>query len=294
MSQVAAVDLDPSLVDSRTYATRQRRHIVDTGFLLSGMITLACVIPASERVPQLTDLGRPTTMLALFLVVVWALSRLHPGMTTRGPQPIRWVVIAYLVATLMSYIAALGRGLPTIEANGADRAILQTLVLVGPMLAFADGVPSRARLDGIIRAFVYSAAVMAFIGLVQSSLRIDLTQYVHIPGLSGGVDPSTGVPDAGRARDGVASTATHYIEFGTVMALALPFAVHVARFADTAVRRRWVPSVPRSSSWRSRWRFPGPRSFRWPWCWSCWYRCCPGGCGSIWVSPPWPCWRCCS
>ena len=115
--------------------------------------------------------------------------------------------------------------------------MLSTVALLGPMVAFADGVPNRGRLDDVIRAFVYSAAIMAFIGLLESSARIDLTQYIRIPGLSAR-DYGTGVPDADAARSGVASTATHYIEFGTVMALALPFGVHVARFGQTRSQRQ--------------------------------------------------------
>lgn len=149
----------------------------------------------------------------------------------------RWAVIFYLVAVLLSYVAAVCRGLPIIEANGANRALLFTAALVGPMLAFADGVPNRSRLDAVLRALVYSAAIMAFIAIVQSSLRFDLTQYMKMPGLSSR-HSGTGIPDAGAARDGVASTAAHYIEFGTIMALALPFAVHVARFSAKRVERQ--------------------------------------------------------
>ena len=206
-------------------------------YLLSLVAVLASVIPAGQFVQQLTDLGRPTTLVALLLAVVWLVSRLHPQMATRGPQPIRWVVIFYLVAVLLSYVAAVGRGLPTIEANGANRALLSTAALLGPMLAFADGVPNRSRLDAVLRAFVYSAAIMALIAIIQSSLRLDLTQFMKVPGLSSR-DHGTGIPEAGAARDGVASTATHYIEFGTVMALALPFAVYVARFSARAIQRQ--------------------------------------------------------
>ncbi|MEV1333407.1 O-antigen ligase family protein [Micromonospora costi] len=237
MTLSPSVDLDPALVDPRTYATRRRRHLVDTPYLLSLVAVFACVIPAGQIVPQLTDLGRPTTLVALLLAVMWAVSRLHPRMTTRGPQPMRWVVMFYVVAVLLSYVAGLARGMPTIEANGADRALLATAALVGPMLAFADGVPNRSRLDAVLRALVYSAAIMAFIAIVQSSLRFDLLHYIKIPGLSSR-DYGTGVPGEESARDGVASTATHYIEFGTIMAMTLPFAVHVARFSGTRTQRQ--------------------------------------------------------
>lgn len=234
----AAVDLDPSLVDAGTYASRRRRHLFDVSFLLSIACVLALLLPVGQVFPQLSDLGRPVTMLSMGLFMIWALSRTHPRLTSRGPQPMRWAVTAYLASYMISYAAGLYRGMPSIEASGADRAVLAAFAFLGPIIAFADGVPNRQRLDSVVQTLVFAASGMAFIGIVQSTVGVDLAAYIQLPGLSELSNYGAGVPEEGSTRSGVASTATHYIEFGAVMAMILPFAVHVARFAEKSLVRQ--------------------------------------------------------
>jgi O-antigen ligase len=71
---------------------------------------------------------------------------------------------------------------------------------------------------------------------VQFAFALDVTQYIVIPGLS-----SDGVVPGFEVRGGairVASTMTHYIEFSTVMAMCLPFAIHFARYAPVSRTRQ--------------------------------------------------------
>jgi O-antigen ligase len=235
---VTPVDLDPSLVETGTYASRRRRHLVDTSLLISLMLAFALLLPAGQVLPQLSDLGRPATLMGAALAMIWMLSRAHQRIATHGPQPMRWAAVFYLTSYLFSYVAGLYRGMPSIEASGADRAILAALAFLGPMVAFADGVPSRRRLDAVLQTLVFASATMAFIGLLQSMAGVDLTVYINVPGLSTLSDYGTGIPGAESERTGVASTAAHYIEFAAVMAMVLPFAVHVARFAESRLARQ--------------------------------------------------------
>jgi O-antigen ligase len=65
---------------------------------------------------------------------------------------------------------------------------------------------------------------------------LDVTQYLTFPGLQAkGIVMGFEVRGAGVR---IASTTAHYIEFGTVMATALPFGIHFARFAATQRARR--------------------------------------------------------
>ncbi|WP_433318539.1 O-antigen ligase family protein [Micromonospora chersina] len=236
---VTSFDFDPSRLDAGTYASRQRRHLVDVAFLLSLLATLALLLPAGLVVPQFSDLGRPATLMGAALATIWMLSRTHQRLATRGPQPMRWAAIAYFTSYLASYVAGLYRGMPSLEASGAERSLLGALAFLGPMVAFADGVPNRRRVDGVIQTLVFAAAGMAAIGVLQSTLSLDLTAYIKVPGLISLSDYGTGIPAAGSERLGVASTAAHYIEFAAVMAMVLPFAVHVARFAASRAVRQW-------------------------------------------------------
>lgn len=237
-SAVHPADLEPSLVGERVYVTRRRYTRIDAAVLLSAMICLLDLIPASLILPGMTDIGRPALVLALLLWFWWVLVRLNPRLVLVGPQPIRWAVLVYGLSVLISYAAGFLRGLTAIEANGADRALLSTAVFTGVILTAADGIPNWERLRGVLRVFVWCSLFMALVGIVQFSTKLDLTQYLMVPGLQA----KGWVPDFAARGAGdffrVASTATHYIEFSTVMAMALPFAIHFALYAPSRGKRK--------------------------------------------------------
>jgi len=82
---------------------------------------------------------------------------------------------------------------------------------------------------------------MALVGVLQFRAGVDLVELVvnRIPGLHGNADLVTIQDRAGFRRP--AGTATHPIEFGCVIAMALPLAAHLARFDTTRpALRRWT------------------------------------------------------
>ncbi|MBN2624547.1 MAG: O-antigen ligase family protein, partial [Acidimicrobiales bacterium] len=84
-------------------------------------------------------------------------------------------------------------------------------------------------------------AAMAVVGFLQFRAGIDLAGLAdHIPGLQGNAELVSIQDREGFRRP--AGTATHPIEFGCVIALVLPLAVHLARFdGDRPWTRRWLP-----------------------------------------------------
>ncbi|MEV6343176.1 O-antigen ligase family protein [Actinoplanes sp. NPDC051851] len=236
MTVARQVDLEPSLLGDRLYVSRRRFLRIDAAALLSLMIALLALIPARLIVPNMTDLGRPALLIGFVLCLWWLLVRLNPHLVLVGPQPMRWVVLIYLLAALISYAVGLLRGLTEMEANGADRAILSIGIFAGVLLMAADGIPNWARLDGVIRIFVTCSAIMSFIGLLQFVLYLDVTQYISIPGLEAkGWAPELEIRGSGIR---VASTTGHYIELSTILAIALPFAIHLALYAESKLRRQ--------------------------------------------------------
>jgi O-antigen ligase len=233
---VHPLDLDPSLVADRTYSRRGRRHLLDPGWTLCLTAALATLVPAHLVVPGLTGIGRPAMVFGALLATVWFLARLHPHLVLPGPQPLRWAAAGYLAAMLLAYAAGFLRGLPPLEANSADRALVMSLVYVGVALVCADGVPTRSRLDQVLRVLVGLGAAVALIGHVQFAFGVNLVEHLHLPGL---VDQREAVDFRDRAGFfQVASTTLHYIEFSTVMALLVPFAIHAARFGPTRRARQ--------------------------------------------------------
>jgi O-antigen ligase len=237
-STVHPVDLEPSLIAPGTYTSRRLQVRLDVATVIALLVCLLYMLPAALIVPGLTFAGRPALVLALGLFAWWLLARLSPSLFVVGPQPLRWACLFYLVSILLSYIAGLLRGLPTLEANRQNFTLLVTFEFIGLVLMAADGVANWERLRKILRVFVWAAAFMAVIGLIQSVFEYDIAQRLVVPGL----EIKDELADFQKRGDGglfrVAGTAFHYIEFSTVLAMAVPFGLHFARFAPTKRGRR--------------------------------------------------------
>lgn len=231
-------DFEATRVANRTYASRISRGPLsmrlDSATVVGLLICVLTLIPARLILPGFGD--RPVYILGVLMFVWWLVSRMAPHLTMPGPQPIRWAILAYALTILMSYAVAQLRLLTSIEANGADRAMLYFACFAGIALVTADGIATESRLDQVIRVFVFCGAVMAVIAVIQFAFSYDATTLIQIPGLVAKWE-AIGFEARGAAIR-VASTTTHYIELATVLATILPFAIHLAMFAR---RRRWIP-----------------------------------------------------
>jgi O-Antigen ligase len=229
-------DLEPSLVAHSTYLSRRRFLLLDSALLVCLMLGFLDLMPAALIVPGMTDLGRPALIIGVLMFCWWMLVRLNPRLTVIGPQPIRWVILVYWISILTSYAVGYMRGLSAIEVNGANRALFYAAAFTGAILMVADGVPNWDRFMTLLRVFVYCGAFMAVVGLIQFIVKIDVTQYLKVPGLQvHGLESD--FSERGAALR-VASTAFHYIEFSCVAATTLPFAVHFAMHSPTLKQRR--------------------------------------------------------
>ncbi|BBH68030.1 O-antigen polymerase [Actinoplanes sp. OR16] len=226
-------DFEPSLVHAGTYATR-RQWKIDVASMVCIMIGFLYLIPGTLIVPNMSFAGRPALLICFALFCWWALTRLNHRLAMSGPQPMRWAAFVYLLGTMASYLAGMLRGLPGLEANAQNFAMLQILQFIGITLIVADGIPNWARLKGVLRVFLWCAGYMAAIGIIQSTAQINLAEYLIPPGLE--VKGSIiGFSERGSDFYRVASTAAHYIEFSALMAIAVPFGIHFTRFAE----RKW-------------------------------------------------------
>lgn len=231
------VDLEPSLIAPHTYTTRRLRVRLDVAAIVSILVCLLYMLPATLILPGLTFAGRPALVVGLLLFAWWVLARLSPRLLMVGPQPLRWACLLYLLSILFAYLAGLLRGLPTLEANAQNFTLLVTFEFLGVVLMAADGIPNWERLRGVLRVLVWSGGFMAVVGIIQSVFQYDIAAELVIPGLELKSDLADFQlrGDSGLFR--VAGTATHYIEFSTVMAMVVPFGLHFARFAPRKASR---------------------------------------------------------
>lgn len=227
---------DLSRIGTRSVGT------LDPVVLLTVYLTVLFLIPSRLVVPAFGAAGRPTTLLGLVMAAAWLWTRTSPSLMIRGRQPLRIVLLVHLLVVVASLTVGVARGMPPEEARSAGRFLLSTISLAGVALMTGDLITSRHRLDVLLLRVVYGGAVVALIGALQFFLGLDVVSQIRVPGLMQnssllGIDARG---DIGLRR--VASTANHYIEFGVVMALILPLALHYAVHSPSRsqARARWT------------------------------------------------------
>lgn len=219
-----------------------RRRRISALALLIAFLLLQFLIPARLVIGGLGAVGRPSVAVGILLAFLWCVSMRRPHRLPAGRQPVRWLLAGYLAVQLIGYAVGYDRLLPQVEANAADRWLIFMVAMVGVALAVTDGLITRRQLDTLLRTLVALAAAMASVGILQFFRIVDLTQYIRIPGLR----HNSALIGVGARGDGdfarVAGTANHYIEFGVVLALVLPIALHFAFFASPGRGRvvQWV------------------------------------------------------
>ncbi|MEU3454304.1 O-antigen ligase family protein [Micromonospora sp. NPDC006766] len=234
---IHAADLEPALFADQTYATRRRPVNMDAAFAFGVIICLLTLIPSRLILPGTSaDVGRPGTVVGVLIFCWWVATRCNRRLAMPGPQPVRWAVLLYLVSLLISYAIGFERGLTPLEANAADRAMLAGgAAFIGTILVAADGISNWGRMRVALQIVVWCSVYMSIIGVLQQLLPFNIVEYLTVPGLT-----NLGVPGYQQRGDGlrVAATTTHYLELAATLSLALPVAIHFAKFASTQLRRR--------------------------------------------------------
>ncbi|MCP6336195.1 hypothetical protein NL449_29660, partial [Klebsiella pneumoniae] len=65
-----------------------------------------------------------------------------------GSNPVRWLLLAFAVSLLLSYLVGMDRPVATAEeVSSADRAVLALVGWCGAVLVVIDGTRTRRRLD---------------------------------------------------------------------------------------------------------------------------------------------------
>lgn len=231
---IAATALRPAPLE--LHVTRS-----DATAVLSLFVVLLIAIPAQWVVPGMGAAGRPAGLLGLGALVWLGVALLLPGVTVPGqgrPQPLRAALFALAASALVSYAMAFTRFVPGSEARGADRALLLVAAGVGVALLAAEGIDNRRRLDMLLQRFVWVIAVLAAVGLLQFATGWDLARLIRVPGLVENTEVEFVQLRSNFRR--VAGTTLHPIEFGVLMASALPLALHLLLHDAPGRRRRWL------------------------------------------------------
>jgi polysaccharide biosynthesis protein PslJ len=218
----------------------KQRDIVS---LITLYVLFLMAIPSRYTFAPLGGAGAPSTMLGGIFLIVYLLRWVHPASPIGSvPQPLRVAALVIFSAFLMSYVAANLHKLQPLEQNGADRGIILICGWVGIMLLTADGVSSMERLEVLLRRIVFGASAMAVLGITQFFTGLNIAKYIVIPGLTAN-QPYIDIAVRG-SYNRPSATAIHPIEFGFVLAIVLPIAIHRARFAPKSQKlKRWIQVV---------------------------------------------------
>ncbi|NTW42790.1 MAG: O-antigen ligase family protein, partial [Cellulomonadaceae bacterium] len=205
-------------------------------------LVLLFAIPSRLVFAPLGSAGAPSMLFGLASAMLWILAQLwRPFGGTPSRRPIRLALSFFLVSVGISYVAAMLRPIDGDEISPADLALIVAVSWSGILLTAHDGLSTRRDVETIVRRFSLAGGLMALMGLVQYVMRQPLIDRISIPGLTAvsGVDSFF---RSGQVR--ISGTATHPIEFGALLSILLPLALHGALHpAGRGVIRRWFPAV---------------------------------------------------
>ncbi|WP_277453029.1 O-antigen ligase family protein [Janibacter sp. DB-40] len=211
--------------------TLVRGQLITSFGLLAGFMVLQFLIPARLVIGGMGAVGRPPVAIGLLLAFIWAVSAVRPHQLPPGRQPIRWILGVFLLVQLVGLVVGLDRLPSAAQVSSAYRWLILVVAMSGVALAVTDGIRTRDELDRLLRLLVASTAVMSVVGVLQFFGVVDLTTYIRVPGLNMNQE-LVGIGARGDLEFArVAGTAAHYIEFGVVLALVLPVALHYALFS---------------------------------------------------------------
>ncbi|QGU27829.1 O-antigen ligase family protein [Microbacterium oryzae] len=217
---------------------------MDAVTMLTIYLVLLFAFPSNLALSALGGLGRPSFLWGLVLMLWWTMSRLQArGIAVRPTsQPVRLAFGALVVVLLLGFAAALLRGQPEDQISTAFMAVARLVSWAGVFLVAIDGISTMRDLTKLTRRIVVGGALLALLGLAQFATDQPLIGFLD--GLPGFTGSATGLADRGGFTRSSA-TATHPLEYATVLAACVPLAVAAA-----------IARAPeRAKSGRARWWF---------------------------------------
>lgn len=216
----------------------------DAVTVLTVFLVLLIGLPTDLRLATLGGAGVPAFMLAMAMGLWWCWSQVHRRRTLPdvGGHPVRRAAFVFLGLVLASYVAAMERALPRVEASQADIGVLRVLIMLSILLVAHDGIRSMVRMQVLLRRFVWLCTALALLGLLQFVSSRSLIDWISIPGFSraqsfSGIGSRNGFIRA-------AGTAMNPLEYGTALSIAFPIALTLALYRrDLRLWSRWVPTA---------------------------------------------------
>jgi O-antigen ligase len=210
--------------------------------LLAPFLIFLFVIPSRLVLGPLGAAGTPAALVGIGIFLLWVVTTMIPARhgTMPSPQPIRVALFIFAAAVVAAYISGMTRiDIGSTEVNAADRYILSLMGWLGVALCAAEAVPTLERLDVLLRRMVLGATFLASVGIIEFVTGKDIAAYIKVPGLHASTQVVAVISRDEFNRP--AGTAIHPIEFGVVLAMCFPLALHYAfRKGPGRSRIAWI------------------------------------------------------
>ncbi|MGJ0391047.1 O-antigen ligase family protein [Microbacterium sp. CGR1] len=220
-----------------------RPRSADSVTWLTLYLVVLLAIPSRFVIGPLGSAGAPSMLMGLVSLVLWLsllLMRRRSAVRLRF-YPLRWALGIMIFVSGISYALAMSRPINGDEISPADVALLSLLSWAGTLLLAADTIRTRRRVDDLVWRVAMAGGLFALLGLAQVVTEQSITNLISIPGLSE-VSSSELTFRNGFVRPN--GTATHPIEYGAIVAMILPLALHVAlNHTHRSALLRWMPAV---------------------------------------------------
>ncbi|MDQ4504342.1 O-antigen ligase family protein [Sinomonas sp. ASV322] len=227
---VTVVGVDPrqggrKAVDGPAVGTRPHLRVsLDPLPVLRLYLVALIFSPPVYVVGPLGAAGTPAGIIGVVMLVLWFVGRLTKATSIQRPTALHWAVAGFVVACLLSFVAAMDRPASAAEVMGADRGLIAVASWAGVILFTADCVRVRERFDALLRFTVLLGACLGAMAIIQFFTHIDFIHLLHLPGLTQNTDVGGLYQRSGYVR--VTATAEHSIELATVLGLVLPLAFY--------------------------------------------------------------------
>ena len=230
------------MTDALTIASRSSRS--DGVRLLQVFALAVMLIPSTTVIGAIGAPGYPGSLVGVSVFFVYAAAVLlgvyNP---TSRRHPIQGVLCVLWLSALASYLLMDRATLSTAQLKGADRYLIELIVITGIALVAAEWIRTLSDARRVLRVLCWGGAFCAVVAALQYGLNLDLAQYLReLPGFTQNHDnPATVARGSLRRATGTAITP---IELGVVAGMLVPLAIYLGIY-DTqhSPMKRWAPTA---------------------------------------------------
>jgi O-antigen ligase len=158
-------------------------------------------------------------------------------------HPVRVTLACMWAVTIASYVSMHRASMSSEQLLAANRWLLQLAGMSGVVLVAAEGLRTLEDVRRVLRVLTWGGAFCGIVAMLQFAAKIDLNQYLELPGFSR--NSFTSVTARIVQRGGlnrVFGTATESIELGVSAGMLLALALYLLMY-DTS-RAKWKRVIP--------------------------------------------------